>query len=136
MSSKIRPLPTNELERVRVQQQTRIKSENNQPQGIAVRTLPPLAIWQGRIPYGGPQTGSGYAETVATISKADVSSPFHQGWIHPVEGGNFCRGRHQSERNQAAMLEKRFGKWKPAPRPPRLRKNFAALYLRLNQKSC
>ena len=79
-----------EMERVRVQQQTRIKSENNQPQGIAVRTLPPLLYGKGH-PYGGPQTGSGYPETVATITKADVSA-FHQSWVHPAKAEIFVVG--------------------------------------------
>ena len=100
-----------ELERVRVQQETRIKSENNQPQGIAVRTLPPLLYGKGH-PYGGPQTGSGYPETVATISKADVSA-FHQGWIHPAKAEIFVVG-DTSLNEIKPMLEKRFGKWKPA----------------------
>lgn len=100
-----------ELERVRVQQQTRIKSENNQPQGIAVRTLPPLLYGRGH-PYGGPQTGSGYAETVATISKADVSA-FHQGWVHPSKAEIFVVG-DTSLKEIKPLLEKRFGSWKPA----------------------
>jgi zinc protease len=100
-----------ELERVRVQQQTRIKSENNQPQGIAVRTLPPMIYGKGH-PYGGPQTGSGYPETVATISKADVAA-FHQGWIHPAKAEIFVVG-DTSLQEIKPLLEKRFGKWKPA----------------------
>lgn len=100
-----------ELERVRVQQQTRIKSENNQPQGIAVRTLPPLLYGKGH-PYGGPQTGSGYPETVATITKADVSA-FHQGWVHPSKAEIFVVG-DTSLKEIKPLLEKRFGNWKPA----------------------
>lgn len=100
-----------ELERVRVQQQTRIKSENNQPQGIAVRTLPPLLYGKGH-PYGGPQTGSGYPETVATITKADVSA-FHQSWVHPAKAEIFVVG-DTSLKEIKPLLEKRFGNWKPA----------------------
>lgn len=100
-----------ELERVRVQQQTRIKSENNQPQGIAIRTLPPLLYGKGH-PYGGPQTGSGYPETVATITKADVSA-FHQGWVHPSKAEIFVVG-DTSLKEIKPLLEKRFGNWKPA----------------------
>jgi predicted Zn-dependent peptidase len=104
----------NELERVRVQQLTRIKSENNQPQGIAVRRLPPLLYGTGH-PYGGPQTGSGYAETVATISRTDVSN-FHQSWMHPSKAEIFVVG-DTSLKEIKPMLEQRFGKWTPAAAP-------------------
>lgn len=100
-----------ELERVRVQQQTRIKAENNQPQGIAIRTLPPLIYGKGH-PYGGPQTGSGYPDTVAKITKADVSA-FHQSWIHPAKAEIFVVG-DTSLKEIKPLLEKRFGDWKPA----------------------
>ena len=113
---------TNELERVRVQQLTRIKSENNQPQGIAVRRMPPL-LYGNAHPYGGPQTGSGYAETVATITRADVAN-FHQSWIHPAKAEIFVVG-DTTLKEIKPMLEQRFGKWKPtAPAAPA--KNFSA----------
>jgi predicted Zn-dependent peptidase len=100
-----------ELERVRVQQLTRIQAENNQPQGIAIRQLPPLLYGKGH-PYGGPQTGSGYPETVATISKADVVA-FHQGWVHPDKAEIFVVG-DTSLNEIAPLLEKHFGNWKPS----------------------
>ena len=112
---------TNELERVRVQQLTRIKSENNQPQGIAVRRLPPLLYGKGH-PYGGPQTGSGYAETVAAIGRDDVVN-FHTSWAHPAKAEIFVVG-DTSLKEIKPMLEVRFGKWtsNAAPAPA---KNFA-----------
>ena len=116
---------TNELERVRVQQLTRIKSEDNQPQGIAVRRMPPLLYGKSH-PYGGPQTGSGYAETVATISRADVVN-FHQSWVHPAKAEIFVVG-DTSLKQIKPMLEQRFGKWKPAAVPAPA-KNFAAALL-------
>jgi zinc protease len=100
-----------ELERVRVQQLTRIQAENNQPQGIAIRRLPPLLYGQNH-PYGGPQTGSGYPETVARISKADIAA-FHQGWVHPSKAEIFVVG-DTTLAEIKPMLEKRFGDWKPA----------------------
>lgn len=99
-----------ELERIRVQQQTRIKAEMNQPQGIATRTLPPILYGKGH-PYGGPQTGSGYPETVATISKADVTA-FHQGWVHPSKAEIFVVG-DTSLNEITKLLDARFGNWKP-----------------------
>ena len=112
---------SNELERVRVQQLTRIKSENNQPPGIAVRRLPPLLYGKGH-PYGGPQTGSGYAETVAAIDRDDVVN-FHTSWVHPAKAEIFVVG-DTSLKEIKPMLEVRFGKWtsNAAPAPA---KNFA-----------
>lgn len=100
-----------ELERIRVQQQTRINAEMNQPQGIATRTLPPILYGKSH-PYGGPQTGSGYPETVATISKADVTA-FHQGWVHPSKAEIFVVG-DTSLAEITKLLDARFGNWKPA----------------------
>ncbi len=100
-----------ELERVRIQQETRIKSEMNQPQGVATRTLPPILYGKGH-PYGGPQTGSGYAETVATISKADVTA-FHRSWVHPSKAEIFVVG-DTSLAEITKLLDARFGNWKPA----------------------
>jgi zinc protease len=111
-----------ELERVRVQQLTRIQAENNQPQGIAIRQLPPLLYGKGH-PYGGPQTGSGYPETVATISKADVAS-FHAGWVHPAKAEIFVVG-DASLKEIKPLLEKRFGDWKPSAAAAPA-KNFSA----------
>jgi len=100
-----------EIERIRIQQQTRILSEMNQPQGIATRTLPPL-LYGKHHPYGGPQTGSGYSETVAKITKADVAA-FHSGWVHPAKAEIFVVG-DTSLKEITPMLEKRFGDWKPS----------------------
>ncbi len=98
-----------EVERIRVQQLTRISSEMNQPQGIATRTLPPL-LYGKTHPYGGPQTGSGFAETVATISKAEVAA-FHRSWIHPAKAEIFVVG-DTSLSEITKLLNERFGKWK------------------------
>jgi predicted Zn-dependent peptidase len=100
-----------ELERIRVQQLTRIKAEMNQPQGVATRTLPPILYGKGH-PYGGPQTGSGYEQTVATISKADVTA-FHRGWVHPSKAEIFVVG-DTSLAEITKLLDARFGNWKPA----------------------
>jgi predicted Zn-dependent peptidase len=111
-----------ELERVRVQQLTRIQAENNQPQGIAIRQLPPLLYGKGH-PYGGPQTGSGYPETVATISKADITK-FHESWVHPAKAEIFVVG-DTSLKEVKPLLEQRFGDWKPSTAPAPA-KNFSS----------
>ena len=98
-----------ELERVRIQQQTRIAAEMNQPQGIAARTLPPL-IYGKTHPYGGPLTGSGYIETVATITKADITA-FHSASVHPAKAEIFVVG-DTTLSEITKLLDARFGNWK------------------------
>ncbi|TAI91944.1 insulinase family protein, partial [Marinilabiliaceae bacterium JC017] len=60
-----------EIERLRIQQITRIHGENSQPQGIALRNLPPL-IYGADHPYGGPLTGSGTEAVVAKLTRDDI----------------------------------------------------------------
>ena len=87
-----------------------------------MRRMPPL-LYGNAHPYGGPQTGSGYAETVATITRADVAN-FHQSWIHPEKAEIFVVG-DTTLKEIKPMLEQRFGKWKPtAAAAPA--KNFSA----------
>ncbi len=111
-----------EIERVRVQQSTRILGEENQPQGIAVRRLPSLIYGAGH-PYGGPLTGTGSAQTVASISKADLQS-FHDSWIHPAKAEIFVVG-DTSLKEVTKLLNDSFGKWKPSAAAAPA-KNFSA----------
>lgn len=110
-----------DLERVRVQQLTRIAGEKNQPQGLALRALPEL-IYGKAHPYGGPQTGTGDEAAVRTLTRADVAS-FHQSWIHPAKAEIFVVG-DTSLKEITKLLNKQFGHWKPkATAAPA--KNFA-----------
>jgi zinc protease len=99
-----------DLERVRVQQLTRIAGEKNQPQGLAARALPPL-IYGKAHPYGGPQTGTGDEEAVRKLTRDDVVA-FHQGWVHPAKAEIFVVG-DTSLKEITKLLDKQFGKWKP-----------------------
>jgi zinc protease len=98
-----------EIERLRVQQLTRIKSENNQPQGIAFRNLPPLIYGAGH-PYGGPLTGSGSEASVSKLTRDDIVN-FHTGYIHPQKAEIFVVG-DSNLKTIKKELNKRFGKWK------------------------
>lgn len=103
-------LAEKELERVRVQQLTRIAGEQAQPQGIASRMLPGL-IYGKAHPYGGPQSGSGDPAAVQAITKADLAA-FHDAWIHPSKAEIFVVG-DTSLKEITALLNKEFGNWKP-----------------------
>jgi len=109
-----------ELERVRVQQLTRIQAENASPQGIALRTLPPL-LYGAEHPYGVPQTGTGDPEAVARIGR-DAIVAYHRQWIRPERAEIFAVG-DTSLKELMPLLEARFGKW-PSDRMALRPKNF------------
>jgi zinc protease len=111
------------VERIRIQQMTRIAAENNQPQGIVAHKMPPLLYGAGH-PYGGPVTGSGNAASVAGISRADVVA-FHGGWINPSKATIFAVG-DTTLKDLTKELNKRFGTWKSAKGASSLSKNFGA----------
>ena len=100
-----------EVERIRVQQLTRIAAENNQPQGISARKMPPLLYGENH-PYGGPLTGSGNTGSVSKLTRDDVAA-FHAAWINPAKATIFAVG-DTTLKELTKELEKRFGKWKPA----------------------
>jgi zinc protease len=99
-----------EIERVRVQQLTRIQGEIAQPQGVASRKLPAL-IYGAAHPYGGPQSGSGNPDAVQALTRNDLAS-FHGAWLHPAKAEIFVVG-DTSLKEITALLNKEFGNWKP-----------------------
>ncbi|MGL5838396.1 MAG: M16 family metallopeptidase, partial [Sphingorhabdus sp.] len=111
-----------DLERVRIQQLTRIAGEKTQPQGVALRALPSL-IYGKAHPYGGPQTGTGDEEAVKKLTRADIAA-FHGGWVHPAKAEIFVVG-DTTLKEITGLLDQQFGNWKPATQaaPP---KNFAS----------
>jgi zinc protease len=103
-----------DIERIRVQQVTRIAGENVQPQGIAARKMPAI-LYGVNHPYGGPQTGSGNVDAVQAMTKADLAA-FHGAWIHPSKAEIFVVG-DTSLKEITALLNKQFGNWKPTAKP-------------------
>src|SRR6185503_12605267 len=87
-----------------------IANEMAQPQGLALRTLPPL-VFGNQHPYGIPFTGSGNVETVRAITRADILAA-QAAWIRPDNVKIFVVG----DTNLAEivpLLEARFGRWQP-----------------------
>ena len=107
-------LAEKEIERVRVQQLTRIAGEKAQPQGIASRNLPRI-IYGASHPYGGPMSGSGEANAVQSLTRADFAA-FHAAWMHPSKAEIFVVG-DTSLKNVTKLLNKEFGSWKPKAKP-------------------
>lgn len=111
-----------ELERVRVQQMTRIQAENTQPQGIALRNLPPL-LYGPSHPYGVPLTGTGDPAAVAKLTR-DQLAAYHSQWMRPERASIFVVG-DTTLKDMLPMLEARFGKW-PSNRMALVQKDFSA----------
>jgi predicted Zn-dependent peptidase len=111
-----------EVERLRAEQLARIAQELTQPQGIALRALPPL-LYGTSHPYGIPFTGTGDPEAVKQVSREDLVA-FHQSWLRPDNAKIFV----VSDRPLAEIqphLERSFGNWTP-PAAPKGTKNLAS----------
>ena len=110
-----------EVERLRAQQLTRIAGEMTQPQGIALRTLPPLLYGKAH-PYGVPFTGTGDPEVVKKVRRTDLIA-FQRTWLRPDNAQIFVVGdRPLGE--LMPLLEASLGGWKAEG--PKGVKNFAA----------
>jgi predicted Zn-dependent peptidase len=98
-----------EVERLRGQQLARIAAEITQPQGLALRTLPPLLYGKAH-PYGVPFTGTGDPEVVKKVSRDDLIA-FQHAWLRPDNAQIFI----VSDKPLAEivpLLETSFGNWK------------------------
>ncbi len=97
-----------DLERIRAQWLASIAQEKTQPQGMALRTLPPLLYGKDHA-YGIPFTGSGTESAIASLSAADLAA-FHQAWYRPDNVRILVAG----DTTLAAivpLLDKAFGDW-------------------------
>jgi zinc protease len=74
--------PEADFARLQKIQIARIAQEKASPFGMALRVFPKLVYGEGH-PYAIPFTGSGYADTVAKLTRADLVK-FHQTWFKPA----------------------------------------------------
>ena len=88
--------PEADFQRLQKLQIARIAQEKASPFGMALRVFPRLVYGAGH-PYAIPFTGSGYADTVAKLTRADLVK-FHQTWFKP-------RGRHSIVVGDTTMAE-------------------------------
>lgn len=98
-----------EVERLRGQQLSRIKSEMNNPQGLGFRYLPPI-LFGASHPYGISFTGTGDVDSVSKVSRDELVS-FHDAWVRP-EKATFFVVSDLPLSTIKAELDKQFGKWK------------------------
>jgi zinc protease len=73
--------PEADFQRLQKIQIARIAREKDSPISMVVRVFPKL-IYGGGHAYSNPGTGSGYAETVAKLTRADLVK-FHRTWFKP-----------------------------------------------------
>lgn len=73
--------PEEDLARVKSNWLDAIRQEEAQPQGLAMRKLPPLLFGKDH-PYGAPLTGSGTPEAIESITREDLVN-FHNTWLRP-----------------------------------------------------
>lgn len=104
-----------ELERQRQRWLAQIRSEQSQPIGIALRTLPPLLFGEDHA-YGIPLTGSGTAVAVENLGRDDLRA-FYQQWIRPDNASVFVVGDTTLE-EILPILNSVFGDWKSSSTPP------------------
>jgi zinc protease len=111
-----------ELERVRAQQLTTIQSERTDPYSLASRVLYP-AIYGPAHPYGYAPSGTGEADVVSKLTRADLAA-FHARWLRPDRATIYVVG-DTTLAEVVPLLEKSFGNW-PANRMAPPVKDFSA----------
>ena len=109
-----------EVERLRAQRLAALASEATQPGAMAARALPPL-LYGPNSPYGRSFTGTGDAETVAALTRADLVQE-HATWVRPDNATIFVVSDLPLA-EIAAQLDAAFGDWR-APTTPRGVKAF------------
>ena len=106
--------PEKEFERLRTEQINSIKQEKSQPFGMILRSINKFMYGEGH-PYSNPMSGSGYEETVATISRDDVVD-FYKTWMKPNNATLIVTG-DLSMNELKNKMEKLLSKWKQADVP-------------------
>jgi len=111
-----------DIERKRATLLAQIGEEKTQPQGLALRVLPPL-LYGASHPYGVPFTGSGDEAGVKAVTRADLLA-FHARWLRPDNATIFAVG-DSTLGELVPLLEQRFGSWR-APAVAKGVKRFPA----------
>jgi zinc protease len=106
--------PESEINRRKRQTLAQIAQEKEQPVSMALRVLPKLMYGPNHA-YGNSLTGSGTAESVSKMTRADIEK-FHQTWFKPNNGTMVVVGDTTLAEVQP-KLETLFGAWKPGEVP-------------------
>jgi predicted Zn-dependent peptidase len=103
-----------EFKRLRDLQLNTIKREGTQPFSMAMRALPKYLYGPGHA-YSNPLTGTGYVETVSSLTREDVVK-FYDTWFKPNNATLVVVGDIEMK-DLVNGLEKRFGQWKKGEVP-------------------
>lgn len=98
-----------EIDRVRATWIAGIKQEKAQPQGVALRVMPPL-LYGDSHPYGIPFSGSGSEASIASLTRDDMVA-FHRDWVRP-EGATLIVVGDTTLAEIVPLLDKHLGDWK------------------------
>jgi zinc protease len=97
-----------DLERLRRNQLAAIAQEKADPQGVALRLLPP-ALFGASHPYGKPFSGSGTEASIKSITTDDLRA-FQATWLRPENATVYVAGGVTMVQIKP-LLEKAFGSW-------------------------
>ncbi len=122
-----------DIDRVKATWIANIAQEKAQPQGVALRVLPPLLYGEGH-PYAMPLTGSGNEQAIASLTRDDLVA--YQGkWLRPEDATIVVVGDTTLD-EIVPVLNKHLGDWKgsgavakPAALPQVARPDKARVYL-------
>ncbi|WP_237063739.1 M16 family metallopeptidase [Microbulbifer zhoushanensis] len=101
--------PEEDLARVKSNRIDAIGQEKAQPQGLALRELPPLLYGDGH-PYGAPLTGSGTEAGIRAVTRDDLVD-FHNTWLRPDNAVLTVVGDVKAE-DLKTRLNNALGGWK------------------------
>jgi len=113
-----------QVERLRNIALTGIADELNDPQSVALRTLPPLLYGPGH-PYGVPLTGSGTTAGLKAVTRADLVA-FRDRWLRPDNAVLFVAG-DIGMAELKPLLEAVLGDWRPVAGVAKGVKTFPAV---------
>ncbi len=102
-------LDKKEIERIRKQRLAGIAQEKTQPQGMAMRVLPPLLYGLGH-PYSMPFSGSGTEASIAKITHDDIVTYLNQ-WVRPENASILVVGDTTIDQ-VVPILNKHLANWK------------------------
>ncbi|MGB5402799.1 M16 family metallopeptidase [Robiginitalea sp.] len=106
--------PQEEFDRLKNEQINDIKQEKSQPVSMALRVMNKY-LYGDDHPYGSPYTGTGYEETVAQLTRDDITK-FYNTWMRPNNSTLIVTG-DISMNELKPKLEKALGKWKKGEVP-------------------
>ncbi|MBN2345659.1 MAG: insulinase family protein [Candidatus Aminicenantes bacterium] len=113
--------PEADFQRLWKLQVAQIRQEKSSPLTMALRVLPRLLYGAGHA-YGNPFTGSGYEDSLARLTRADMAA-FHGTWFKPDHATLVVVG-DTTEAEMMPKLEKLFRGWRGGAIPP---KNIGAV---------